>query len=101
MLESIPVQHAAQDLGGHNDATRVGVDRDIPRHQSHILKLLAQLPELLIAQRLHGLSCISFTICINAVSCQSVNVWMQRASGLIEMSPVMSPTPSVLPPSAP
>ncbi len=44
-----PVEHGAQDFGGHDDAARVGVDGHVTCHQPHVLKLLAQLPELLVA----------------------------------------------------
>ena len=36
-----PVEHGAQDLGGHDDAARVGVDGDIARHETDVLKFLA------------------------------------------------------------
>ena len=47
-----PVQHGAQDLGGHDDAARAGVDAHVARHEAHVAKLLGQLAELLVAQRL-------------------------------------------------
>ena len=55
-----PVQHAAQDLGGHDNAAGVLVDGDIPSHQPHILKLLAQLSELLIGERLHAMGSVQY-----------------------------------------
>ena len=31
------VEHAAQDLGGHNQAWRLGLDADVARQQAHLL----------------------------------------------------------------
>mmetsp|Transcript_106651 Transcript_106651/g.306834 ORF Transcript_106651/g.306834 Transcript_106651/m.306834 type:complete len:360 (-) Transcript_106651:293-1372(-) len=47
-----PVQHGPQDLGGHDHARRVRVDRDVAGHQPDILELVLQVPVLLVAQRL-------------------------------------------------
>lgn len=47
-----PVEHAAQDFGGHDDALRAWVDGDVARHEAHVRELLAELPEFLVAQRL-------------------------------------------------
>ena len=49
----LPVQHAAEDLGGHDNTGGVGTDGHIPSHQAHIiLKLLTQLSKLLVTQSL-------------------------------------------------
>lgn len=38
-----PIQHASQNLCSHNQAGGIGVDGNVPSHQSHILKLFIQL----------------------------------------------------------
>lgn len=54
ILRMLPVKHASQDLCGHDDASGIWSNGDITRHQAHIIiKLIAQLPELLITQSLH------------------------------------------------
>ncbi len=48
-----PVEHAAQDLCCHDNAASVWVYGDVPCHQPHILKLLTELSEFLVAESLH------------------------------------------------
>ena len=47
-----PIEHRAQDLGGHDDAACLLIERHITCHQPHIRELLSQLPVLLVAQSL-------------------------------------------------
>lgn len=47
-----PVEHCPEDLRGHDEASRVRLQRDIAGHQSDIGELLAELPVLLVAQGL-------------------------------------------------
>ena len=53
MGASTPVEHAAEDLCCHDNAASVWVDGDVPCHQPHILKLLTELSEFLVAESLH------------------------------------------------
>lgn len=50
--EGIPVKHASQNFCGHHHDLGIGVDCDITSQQPHILELLLQLSELLIAKSL-------------------------------------------------
>lgn len=62
----LPVQHVAQDLGGHHDAHCIGVDGDVSRHQANIRELLLQLAVLLVAQSLHQ----QHTSCLGRGQCR-------------------------------
>lgn len=46
------VKHSAENLGGHDKARGVRAERDVAGHQADVLKLLAELSVLLVAQRL-------------------------------------------------
>mmetsp|Transcript_18686 Transcript_18686/g.46388 ORF Transcript_18686/g.46388 Transcript_18686/m.46388 type:complete len:268 (-) Transcript_18686:1137-1940(-) len=48
------VEHASENLGGHHQACRRGIDGDISCHQSDISEFFLQIPEFLIAQCLDG-----------------------------------------------
>mmetsp|Transcript_8957 Transcript_8957/g.23121 ORF Transcript_8957/g.23121 Transcript_8957/m.23121 type:complete len:409 (-) Transcript_8957:529-1755(-) len=48
------VEHGPQDLGGHDHARGVWVDRHISRHQADVLELVLQVAVLLITQGLDG-----------------------------------------------
>mmetsp|Transcript_12122 Transcript_12122/g.35429 ORF Transcript_12122/g.35429 Transcript_12122/m.35429 type:complete len:237 (+) Transcript_12122:1893-2603(+) len=48
-----PIQHAPQNLGRHDQTRRIRVNRNVPRHQPDVLKLLAQISKFLIRQRLN------------------------------------------------
>ena len=41
------VEHLTEDFSGHDEAAGVRIDCDIPCHQTHITKLLEQLPVFL------------------------------------------------------
>mmetsp|Transcript_75971 Transcript_75971/g.232528 ORF Transcript_75971/g.232528 Transcript_75971/m.232528 type:complete len:210 (-) Transcript_75971:70-699(-) len=47
------VQHGPQDLGGHDHARGVRVDRHVACHEPDVLELVLQVPVLLVAQRLY------------------------------------------------
>eukprot|EP00968_Pinguiococcus_pyrenoidosus_P024580 scaffold4850_cov213-Pinguiococcus_pyrenoidosus.AAC.14 len=46
------IEHASQDLRGHDEALRIRVDADIACHEPDVLELRLHVPELLVAQRL-------------------------------------------------
>ena len=46
------VQHGPQNLSGHNQTGRGGVDGDITRHESNIAELSHELSVLLVTERL-------------------------------------------------
>ena len=48
------VQHRPEDLRGHDEAGGGGVDGHVPRHQTHVRKLLVKFPVLLVTERLDG-----------------------------------------------
>lgn len=47
-----PVEHGPEDLGRHDQACGIRLERHITRHQPDICELLAELPVLLVAQGL-------------------------------------------------
>jgi hypothetical protein len=68
------VQHAAQDLGGHNEAGGVGVDGHVPGHEAHVSELLLEVAELLVAQRLDG-RCVDDSLTCGRCHCMP---WEER-----------------------
>src|SRR5579871_3085084 len=65
------IEHRSQDFGCHHQAGRRGIDSNIPRHQSHIAKVLAKLPIFLIAESFYW-TCVYDSLIVLQTLCDSV-----------------------------
>ena len=49
-----PVEHTSQNLGGHNQTARLGVDLNIAGQNADLVKFLSEISELLVTESLDG-----------------------------------------------